>query len=63
DDYELLFTAPATERDRLQRLEQTLTLSLTRIGTITAAPKVQWLDHQGQPLTEVPCGFNHFATP
>jgi thiamine-monophosphate kinase len=63
DDYELLFAAPAHQRPRVAQLAQSLGLTLTRIGALTPSTAVQWLDHAQQPLTEVPCGFNHFASP
>ena len=76
DDYELLFTAPASERTAIDALCQSLELPLTRIGKIyplqayaeagtiqTAA--VQVLETTGHPV-DLSClrtGFDHFASP
>ena len=76
DDYELLFTAPASERTTIDALSQSLTLPLTRIGKIhplqagaaadtrTTAP-VQVLDTTGHAadLSGLRAGFDHFAPP
>lgn len=77
DDYELLFTAPTSARERLQALSHSLALPLTRIG-IMHVPKdnahstaqagrivddVQVLDHHGHRIDLTLCrrGFDHFA--
>jgi thiamine-monophosphate kinase len=75
DDYELLFTAPATVRDVITTLSQKLDLPLTRIGSIHAgrasaeagtmnADPVQVLDAAQQPidLSRHCAGFDHFAS-
>lgn len=61
DDYELLFTAPASQRSALATLEQQLALPLTRIGECvhSATPTVELL-LEGQPLTLDTQGFQHF---
>lgn len=75
DDYELLFTAPATTRATIQALRDSLALPLTRIGhmhavqpaadagTITPSA-VQVLDDAKQPidLSGLRAGFDHFAS-
>jgi thiamine-monophosphate kinase len=71
DDYELCFTAPPTARTVLTRISADLSLSLTRIGKITALPKapdhanatlspIVWIDHNGVALADVFRGFDHF---
>jgi len=73
DDYELCFTAPPAARPQLAALSTTLGLPLTRIGTIDdvadqdgsmPAPRIHWLDAQGQPLPAAVQnlfhGFDHF---
>jgi thiamine-monophosphate kinase len=62
DDYELLFTAAADRRARLEALSGELRIPLARIGTITRGEaKLVVLDESGRPLTHRG-GFDHFAT-
>lgn len=60
DDYELLFTAPASERARVQQLSEGLGLPLSRIGGIEAEPGLRlWRGSQ----VAVPnrwTSFDHF---
>ncbi|MFZ5607863.1 MAG: thiamine-phosphate kinase [Pseudomonadota bacterium] len=56
DDYELCFTAPATQRAALQTLAAPLRLPLTRIGRIVAGSGVHCAG-----LGPVPPGYQHFA--
>lgn len=70
DDYELLFTAPASARDQIAALAKTLALPLTRIGqmhTLAAdndTPPIQILDAAQCPLdlSKIRLGFDHFTT-
>ncbi|MFW9611224.1 MAG: thiamine-phosphate kinase [Fluviibacter sp.] len=76
DDYELLFTAPASEQTAIDALSRSLRLPLTRIGKIhplqTAAEAgtmqtavVEVLNASGHPI-DLSClraGFDHFASP
>ena len=57
DDYELLFTAPAVARDRIEGLAAVALVS--RIGEITATPGLV-LDGAG-PGRDLVHGFDHFA--
>lgn len=70
DDYELVFTAPAAHRARVQSVGDALGLPLTRIGAIQAEPGLQllqgeldvWPDDEAAPR-EVPnrwTAFDHF---
>lgn len=71
DDYELIFTAPASQRHAIQEISNTLNLRLTRVGKITAsppgtenqdnAPALRIL-HHGQFLNLQRAGFDHFAS-
>lgn len=62
DDYELVFTAPETQRDAVTALQAELSLPLTRIGRITAERERVWLlDAQGQRQRPARLGFDHFA--
>ena len=61
EDYELVFTAPQSERTALEALAAGLGLPLTRVGAIRAgAPALSVVDAQGQEVP-VPSGFDHFA--
>lgn len=61
DDYELVFTAPVTERAALEALAAELSLPLTRVGAIHAgAPSVSIVDSRGHEV-RVSHGFDHFA--
>jgi thiamine-monophosphate kinase len=61
DDYELVFTAPATRRAELATLGQRLALPLTRIGQIDAQPglRVQQADGSTLPGSHW-ASFDHF---
>jgi thiamine-monophosphate kinase len=55
DDYELLFTAPASKRASVEALG-----GAARIGEITSGSDLQVLDGTGQRI-QPPPGFDHFA--
>lgn len=61
DDYELLFTAPRSMRERVQAAGHACQLAITRIGEITQQPGLRLLDPQGQPLLRRFVSFDHFA--
>lgn len=73
DDYELLFTAPSTARERILDVGNRLALPLTRIGQMRPMPStaqadtisgnVVLLDHNHRPidLSRLRMGFDHFA--
>ncbi len=58
EDFELLFTVPAAEADRLEA-QWTETVPVTRIGTIRAEPQLTMLDESGQRQPLRPEGFSH----
>lgn len=60
DDYELVFTAPASSRQTILTLGQSLSVAVTRIGQITASPSLTLVDKQQQAVTLVRSGFDHF---
>jgi thiamine-monophosphate kinase len=61
DDYELVFTASAAQRAKVEALAGTLDLRLTRVGALRAGdPALDVLDEHGMPLTG-DSGFDHFA--
>ena len=66
DDYELLFTAPPTDRLKIAALAQQLALPLHRIGQMHADGKagtISLLDTHQKPvdLSHLRLGFDHFA--
>lgn len=61
DDYELVFTAPATCRDAVLRAAHSCNTPVTRIGSVTAGSGVELLDAQGHRLTERFASFDHFS--
>jgi len=65
DDYELVFTAPASSRAALQQLVGD-GVGVSRIGQIESAPGLRLRDgeHPGAPLIEVNLqSFDHFVAP
>ena len=61
DDYELLFTAPATARAQVQAAADAAGVAVRRIGQIEARPGLRLLDAQGIELTLALHGFDHFS--
>lgn len=61
DDYELLFTAPADQRDAVKRASQHSQTPVTCIGHIQAERGLHLLDKHGQPLANTFASFDHFA--
>ncbi|MGC4061945.1 MAG: thiamine-phosphate kinase [Aquabacterium sp.] len=59
DDYELVFTVPATERERMRQLADSLGLRLSRIGRIEAEPGLR-LWQGGQAVPNRWTSFDHF---
>ncbi len=60
DDYELLFTAPASAGTAITKLAATLNLPITRIGSVTKGSGVIVLDAKGQPMSLEKTGYKHF---
>ena len=61
DDYELLFTAAASQRDGVQAAARQAGIAVTRIGSIEAAAGLRLVDAAGQPLERRYGSFDHFA--
>jgi thiamine-monophosphate kinase len=61
DDYELLFTAPATHRDAVQRAAQLAGTPVTRIGRIDSEPGLRVVDADGRRIERAFESFDHFA--
>ena len=60
DDYELCFTAPATERQTVLALSGQLGLPLSRIGKVQAEPGLQVFD-ANNPIVLSQKGYDHFG--
>ena len=61
DDYELLFTAPPEARARVEAASVRSATPVTRVGHITAAPGLRWLDADGRDMPLAARSFDHFA--
>ena len=61
DDYELCFTAPASEREAIEQVARRTDTPLTRIGRIGAGSGVRALTADGQPWQPPNAGYEHFA--
>jgi thiamine-monophosphate kinase len=60
DDYELCFTAPQSNRRRIEQLSGELAILLTRIGTILRGEGLTVKDTQGNEMTLETKGYDHF---
>jgi thiamine-monophosphate kinase len=61
DDYELLFTAPAWQREAVAAAAAACATPVTRIGRIEAQPGVRVLDGSGREVPARYSSFDHFA--
>ncbi|VWX58615.1 thiamin-monophosphate kinase [Burkholderiales bacterium 8X] len=62
DDYELAFTAPAADRDRVRRCALESNTTVTRIGWTTSAPGLRILGEGGVEIEKARfSGFDHFG--
>lgn len=62
DDYELLFCAPVSARDRIDAIGLRLGLPLARIGCLDESPGLRVCDDAGRTLELPASGFDHFGT-
>ncbi len=60
DDYELAFTAPASQRNAVQAAATASNTPVTRIGQIEAEFGLRLTDAQGQPVPNNYGSFDHF---
>jgi len=60
DDYELLFTAPRSQRNAIEGLAQKLDLPLARIGQMETAPGIRVRDATGAEVRPKRTGWQHF---
>lgn len=61
DDYELCFTAPVSARAAVAAAAAASATTVTRVGSITAAAGLRWVDAGGTPLELALHGFDHFS--
>ena len=61
DDYELLFTAPATAQAAVQAASRASATPVRRIGRIDAETGLRLLDALGRPVSGPFASFDHFA--
>jgi thiamine-monophosphate kinase len=61
DDYELCFTAPASERAAVIAAAGSAGTPVTRVGTIDAAPGLRLVDAAGKALQMDVKGWDHFS--
>ena len=61
DDYELLFSAPVSEREAVSAAAQASQTPVTRIGRIEQERSLRLIDGQGQVLPNSYSSFDHFA--
>jgi len=61
DDYELLFTAPASAREAVAAAARTSQTPVTPIGHIEPARGLRLVDGQGQAVANTYTSFDHFA--
>lgn len=61
DDYELLFTAPVSQREAVADLAHLVQTRVTRVGRTEQQPGIRLLDYHGQPLPNHYRSFDHFA--
>lgn len=59
DDYELLFTAPPSKRDEINRLSENSGVKISEIGLIGAGFGVTILDKQNKPIEILSKGYEH----
>ena len=61
DDYELVFTAPASAREAVERAGRDSQTAVARIGRIEAEPGVRIVDAGGAALAQRFTSFDHFG--
>jgi thiamine-monophosphate kinase len=62
DDYELLFTAPVSARGAVRAAALDSDTAVTRIGTVSAALGLRFLNAELQAVAFDPRSFDHFAS-
>lgn len=60
DDYELLFTSPPVNQDKLQATAKKTMIPITCIGEVLVGEGIEVLDNSGNPIDLTVGGFKHF---
>ena len=60
DDYEIVFTAPASSRKRIEELSRASGIAIAEIGRVEAGNGAHLLDERGKPIALQRAGFTHF---
>jgi thiamine-monophosphate kinase len=60
DDYEIAFTAPASDRKRIEDLSRTSGVAIVEIGRVEAGSGAHLLDDRGKSIAVPRAGFTHF---
>jgi thiamine-monophosphate kinase len=60
DDYELLFTAPATAEQTITDLSKELNISIKKIGKMVVGERIKVLDKNGVEIVITHGGYQHF---
>jgi len=63
DDYELCFTAPASQREQVRSAMAAVDIAVTRIGQVQAGAGVTLRDASGEAADPARPGYNHFSPP
>lgn len=61
DDYQLIFTAPADQRDTISALGESMHVPLTRVGQITPGQELICQSASGETVDLISAGWEHFA--
>ena len=62
DVYQLCVTADPANRDRIIQSARDVGVRMTRVGTIVSPRGMRVLDAAGQPIGDLPGGFDHFSS-
>ena len=62
DDYQLLFTAPKKNRNKINLLNNMPSIKLTRIGSIKEDKRLNIIDHKDMSYKIKKRGYDHFET-
>ena len=62
DDYQLLFTAPKKNRNKINLVSKMPSIKLVRIGSIQKGKSLNIIDHKGMQYKLKKWGYDHFET-
>ena len=60
DDYQLLFTAPKKNQNKINLMNKISSIKITRIGSIKKNKHLNIIDHKGMPYKIKKRGYDHF---